>query len=151
MSSNQLHFEGGIKQELIVNKEEVKDLMDMIICCICLDLVKIPYECSECEGLYCKECWDEIKITKKKCAFNCESEIKPINKYFREKVLSKVILRCEDCNASNFDYNLYLKHIAYCKQHSKFVIKAELDDMIKEKEKRILELKEDIKKNSFLK
>jgi hypothetical protein len=151
MSSNQTsNYEGGIKQELIENANEQKDLIDMVICCICIDLVKIPWECSVCEALYCKDCWENLKVTKKKCAFNCQSEVKPVNKYFREKVLSKIRLRCENCEAANLDYNLYLKHISYCKQHSNFVIKSELDDLIKEKEKRIQELKEEIRKNKSI-
>lgn len=150
MASNEKATFPGIKQELIVNNEEVKDLIEMIICCICLDIVKIPYECSECEAVYCKDCWEEIKVTKEQCAFKCKSQIKPINKYFRDNVLSKIKLRCELCNAPELNYNLYLKHISYCKQHSKFIIKAELDEMIKEKEKRIQELKNEISKNIIL-
>ena len=139
--------DGGIKIELIINKEEVQDLLDMVICCVCLDLVKNPLECNFCEGLYCKECWDTMKVFKNKCAFGCTSEIKPVGKYFREKVLSKIKLRCEICNATELEYNLYLKHISVCKQHSKFVIKAQLDEMIKEKEKRLQELKDELNKN----
>ena len=60
-----------------------------------------------------------MKVFKNKCAFGCTSEIKPVGKYFREKVLSKIKLRCEICNATELEYNLYLKHISVCKQHSK--------------------------------
>jgi hypothetical protein len=150
MTSRENDFVTGIKQELITNKEEVKELIDMIICCICLDVVKVPLECSECEALYCKDCWEEIKVTKEQCAFKCVSKIKPINKYFRENVLSKIKLRCEICNAPEMNYNLYLKHISYCRQHSKFVIQADLDELIKEKEKRVQELKNEIRKNLIL-
>jgi hypothetical protein len=140
MTTKAENFEGGIKIELITNKNEIQDIIDSIICCICLDLVKIPLECSQCEALYCKDCWEGIKVTRKKCAFGCSSEIKTVKRFFKEKVLSKVRLHCEHCHNTNIDYNIYLKHIQYCKQHLKFTNIKELKQLVTEKDIKISEL-----------
>ena len=146
MTTKNENYDGGIKLELISNKDEIKDIIETITCVICLDLVKIPLECTECEALYCKDCWEGIKVTRKKCAFGCSKEIKTVKKFFREKVLSRVKLTCEDCHGTDIQYDTYLKHIQYCKQHLKFTDIHELESLVLEKNNKIKELMSELSK-----
>jgi len=84
-------------------------------------------------------------VTRKKCAFGCTSEIKTVKKFFKEKILSRVKLNCEFCNSTNIDYDIYLKHIQYCKQHLKFTNIVEIEELMKEKDKKIKELTAEFK------
>jgi hypothetical protein len=138
MSTKQ--FEGsGISETLVDNFEEYKEMIKSLYCCICLDIVKSPFECENCESLYCEDCWAMMKIAGKKCVINCTAPVQKANKFVRD-MLSKLKIKCETCNKSGIAYDIYIKHTEACLINRKISTVEELTKVVKEKETKIDEL-----------
>jgi hypothetical protein len=129
----------GINEELVENFEEYKEIIKSLYCCICLDIVKSPFECETCESLYCEDCWEMMKIAGKKCVINCTAPVKRANKFVRD-MLSKLKIKCETCNKSGIDYDIYIKHSEACLINKKISTVEELTKVINEKEQKLQEL-----------
>ncbi len=108
----------GISEDLVENFSEVEELITSLSCCICLEIVKNPYECENCESLYCYECWNMMKITGKNCVYDCKTAIIKAKK-FVYNMLSKIRFRCKDCQKSNIPYRVYLMHLEICLLNNK--------------------------------
>jgi hypothetical protein len=133
----------GISEELIENFAEYQEMIKSLYCCICLDLVKVPFECENCESLYCEDCWEVMKIAGRKCVLHCTTPVKKANKFVRD-MLSKLKLKCETCGKSGITYDIYIKHIDACLLNQKISTVDELTKTIAEKEMKIDELVSEI-------
>lgn len=133
-------FQGsGINEEFVENLEEYKEMVKSLYCCICLDIVKVPYECENCESLYCEDCWEVMKISGKKCVLHCTAVVKKANKFVRD-MLSKLRIKCETCGKKGIDYDIYIKHMDACLINQKISTVDELTKTIKEKDTKIDEM-----------
>jgi len=108
----------GISEDLVENFNEVEELIKSLSCCICLEIVKNPYECENCESLYCYECWNMMKITGKNCVYDCKTPIIKAKKFIFN-MLSKIRFRCQDCQKRNIPYQVYLSHLEICLLNNK--------------------------------
>jgi hypothetical protein len=133
----------GIYEEWVENYEEYKEMIKSLYCCICLDIVKCPFECENCESLYCEDCWDVMKIAGKKCVINCNASVKKANKFVHD-MLNKLKLKCQSCGKGGIDYNIYVKHMEACQINKKLSSIEELMKIVKEKEYRIDELTKEL-------
>src|SRR4051812_26268423 len=119
-------FQGsGISEELVENFNEYQEMIKSLYCCICLDIVKAPLECENCESLYCEDCWEIMKIAGRKCVLHCTAPIKKANKFLRD-MLSKLKIKCETCNKTGIQYDIYIKHIDACLLNQKISTVDEL-------------------------
>lgn len=108
----------GISEDLVENFNEVQELIQSLSCCICLEIVKNPYECENCESLYCYECWNMMKITGKNCVYDCKTPIIKAKKFIFN-MLSKIRFRCTDCQKRNIPYQVYIAHLEICLLNNK--------------------------------
>jgi hypothetical protein len=135
----------GVKQELIENYVKFENLLNSFICCICLEIVKNPMECENCESLYCEECWDMMKISGKKCVLHCTAPVKKASKFVRD-ALSNLRITCETCGKKDIEYNMYVLHFEVCGifNGKDSRNKEDLLKYIKEKEMKIDEITAEI-------
>lgn len=135
----------GVKQELIENYDKFENLLNSFICCICLEIVKNPMECENCESLYCEECWDMMKISGKKCVLHCTAPVKKASKFVRD-ALSNLRITCETCGKRDIEYNMYVLHFEVCGifNGKDSRNKEDLHKYIKEKEMKIDEITAEI-------
>jgi hypothetical protein len=129
----------GINEEYVENFEEYKEMIKSLYCCICLDIVKSPFECENCESLYCEDCWEVMKIAGKKCVINCVAPVKKANKFVHD-MLNKLKITCQTCGKSGIEYDIYIKHMEACLINKKISSVEELTKVVKEKEAKIDEL-----------
>ena len=145
-------FQGsGISEDQIENYQEYQEILKSLNCCICLDIVKNPVECSTCESLYCDECWNLMKISGKKCVINCTTPVIKANS-FVYNILDKLIIRCDYCGKGGLSYSKYIKHSESCSMLKKYGTVDELSKILQEKTKKIASLKkelDDIKNNNL--
>lgn len=131
---------GGISEDVVENFKEYEEAITSLCCCICLDIVKSPFECGDCESLYCEDCWDHMKIAGKNCVISsCKAPVKKANKFVFQ-MLNKLKLRCNTCGKTGLEYDMYIKHEEACMINKKLSSIMELSLVLKEKETRILEL-----------
>jgi hypothetical protein len=133
----------GISEDTVENIHELQQMISSLNCCICLEIVKNPYECEMCESLYCEDCWDVMKIAGKKCVINCNAPVKVANKFLRD-MLSKLKITCNTCGKTGIKYNIYVKHMDACVLNRKISTVEELNKTIREKQYRIDELSAEI-------
>jgi len=134
-------FQGsGINEDQIENYEENQEMLKSLTCCICLDIVKNPVECSKCESLYCEECWKLMEISGKDCVLHCKKPIIKANKFVYQ-ILEKLKIKCENCNEGDISYSKYILHEQSCMLSKKFGSISELEKVVKEKNLKIKELK----------
>ena len=133
----------GINEEYVENFEEYKEMIKSLYCCICLDIVKSPFECENCESLYCEDCWEVMKIAGKKCVINCVAPVKKANKFVHD-MLSKLKIKCSTCGKGGIDYEIYIKHMEACLINKKISSVEELSKVVKEKEAKIDELSKEL-------
>jgi hypothetical protein len=129
----------GISEELVENFTEYQEMIKSLYCCICLDIVKVPFECENCESLYCEDCWEVMKIAGRKCVLHCTTPVKKANKFVMD-MLSKLKLKCETCGKTGIRYHIYIKHIDACLLNQKISTVDELTKTIGEKDMKIDEL-----------
>ena len=131
---------GGISEDIVENFKEYEEAITSLCCCICLDIVKSPFECGDCESLYCEDCWDHMKIAGKKCVISsCKAEVKKANKFVFQ-MLEKLKLCCKTCGKGGIEYSMYIKHEEACLINKKLSSIGELSLALKEKEMKLLEL-----------
>jgi len=147
MQSNaeKVNFGSGIDEKLVEISGDFQDLVKSFVCCICLDIVKFPMQCEKCESLYCGECWDILKTAGKPCVYNCPASCIKNTRKFVLELLKHLSLRCNMCGVKGIDYHMYVKHIEGCSLNSKFSNREEIQNEIKDKDKRIEILKHELK------
>lgn len=135
----------GISEDLVENSDECEQLIESLRCCICLEIPKNPYECTNCESLYCFECWEMMKITGKNCVYDCKTPIIKAKKFIFD-MLSKIRFFCEICQKHNIPYKTYLLHMQICRLNTKYINDNECESLLKESKSRIEDLEKEIKK-----
>lgn len=137
----------GLAEECIDNFEDYKGIVQTLKCCVCLDILKNPMECSNCETLYCNNCWEIIKMAGKQCVSKCaaNSQIKKANKFIRE-LLEKLTFKCSRCSKANIIYADYVKHIDICNIDPNAPSRDQLISVVIENENKIEELTKEIDK-----
>jgi len=109
----------GIDKQFINNYEEYKqkNLLEEIICPICLKILLDPLECNKCQVLICNNCHFILECAGKNCIKeNCKGIYIKSNKYAQE-LLRGLIIKCYGCNKDNINYNDFLKHIETCEDY----------------------------------
>lgn len=135
----------GISEDLVENYNECVELIASLTCCICLEIVKNPYECENCESLYCFECWDMMKVSGKNCVYACTSPIIKAKKFIFD-MLSKIRFHCEDCKKHNIPYKTYLRHIQICQLNQKYKNIEETENILKECRNKVEEISKEIER-----
>ena len=133
----------GISEDLVENFNEVEELIKSLFCCICLEIVKNPYECENCESLYCYECWNIMKITGKNCVYDCKTPIIKAKK-FVSNMLSKIRFRCQDCQKRNIPYKVYLTHLEICLLNNKNMNLDVADGLLAEAKAKVDKLQKEL-------
>lgn len=133
---NNCNRASGISENLVENFDECEELIKNLFCCICLEIVKNPSECENCESLYCFECWNMMKITGKNCVYDCKSAIIKAKKFVFD-MLSKIRFRCHDCQKRNIPYKVYLTHLEICLLNNKISNIEEANNIILESSNKI--------------
>lgn len=143
-NTKKANFGSGIDEEFVENSGEFQEIVKSFVCCICLDIVKLPMQCEKCESLYCCECWDILKIGGKNCVYNCPAScIKGASKFVLE-LLRNLRLRCQLCNKSGIDYHTFIKHIEGCSLNLRFNCEKEIRKEITDREQKIELLKKEV-------
>ena len=137
-------FGSGIDEEFVENSGDFQELVKSFVCCICLDIVKMPMQCGKCESLYCGECWDILKIGGKNCVYNCPASCITGASKFVLELLKNLSLRCELCGCRGIDYHTFVKHIEGCSLNMKFANKADIEEEISDRDKKIHQLKAEL-------
>jgi hypothetical protein len=138
----------GISEDSVENYLELQEMIKSLTCCICLEIVKNPYECENCESLYCEDCWDVMKIAGKKCVINCNAPVNVANKFVRD-MLSKLKITCVTCGKTGIKYNVYVKHMDACVLNQKISTVEELNKTIREKQIKINEITAEMENFKF--
>jgi hypothetical protein len=153
MKNTKTFVEGGINEEFIENIGEFpENVLQSLECCICIELVKEPVECKGCQSIYCKECWEQLKIAGKGCVMRCTKPVEKANKFLFE-ILKKLKLKCPICEEGGLSYPKFLLHYDCCVIAKKYGTIEELTKLEKEKDEEIERLKQDIikiKSNTFV-
>ena len=153
MKTTKTFVEGGINEDFIENIGEFpENVLQSLECCICIELVKEPMECKGCQSIYCKECWEQLKIAGKGCVMRCTKPVEKANKFLFE-ILKKLKLKCPICEEGGLSYPKFLLHYDCCVIAQKYGTIEELTKLEKEKDEEIEKLKQDIvkiKSNTFV-
>ena len=146
MKTAKTFVEGGINEDFIENVGEFpQNVLDSLECCICYELVKDPVECKGCQTIYCKECWDQLKIAGKGCVMRCTSNVEKANRFLFD-ILKRLKLKCPICEEGGLNYPKFLLHYDCCVIAKKYGTIEELTKFEKEKIEEIEKLKQDIEK-----
>jgi hypothetical protein len=130
--------------EIIVKKvnQDLKLQLDSLICCVCLNLVYNPIECTICETLLCTSCYDFNKANGINCVTKrCFGMYKKINRHVRE-ILSLLTIRCQSCG--DLSYSEYYTHINHCISNKRYT-NAILRNELKHKSDRLNALENEFK------
>ena len=146
MKTTKTFVEGGINEDFIENIGEFpENVLQSLECCICIELVKDPVECKGCQSIYCKECWEQLKIAGKGCVMRCTSNVEKANKFLFD-ILQRLKLKCPICEEGGLNYPKFLLHYDCCVIAKKYGTIEELTKLEKEKDDEIVQLKQDIEK-----
>ena len=147
------YMESGINEDYIENYDSFSEnVLASLECPICAGIVNNPFECKECQTIYCQECWNQLKISNKGCVMRCKNpRIEKANK-FVFGLLDKILLKCPLCFEGGLSYQKFLLHYDCCIIANKYGTIEELSKLEKEKDEEIEQLKNDIerlKNNSY--
>ena len=139
--------ESGINEEYIENYDSFSEnILASLECPICAGIVNNPYECKNCQTIYCQECWKQLEISNKGCVMRCKNpKVEKANK-FVFGLLEKFLLKCPLCQTGSLNYQKFLQHFGCCIIANKYGTIEELTKLEKEKDEEIENLKHDIEK-----
>lgn len=101
-----------IDPELIVNKDKLNSVGEILNCVICSNILFQPMTCIYCENSFCKECLIKWENKNKICPL-CKKELKTKESRIIKNLLSDLIIKCEKCN-KNINYNDFKNHQILC-------------------------------------
>ncbi len=137
-------FGSGIDEECIENPGDLEDILKGYVCIVCLEIIKLPYQCSNCESLYCCDCFDILKTQNKDCVLKCnQSKIQKAGK-FVNNFLKNLYVKCNQCNKKT-DYITFVKHLDACQINQKFFSRNEFKNIIRDQDEKIESLANEIK------
>jgi len=86
------------------------------LCRICLQIVKSPVKCSECESVFCELCFDTWQLKSSSCPGNCKQDPVIVQKLgrFERNALNETQFCCPKCN-EKFLYERCESHMKSCK------------------------------------
>ena len=102
LSTRRVHDMNGYSLERFVNS--VKELSPFL-CRLCLKVLNRPTQCKHCASFFCFDCIKEkyamqiLTACSKMCPNKCskgvvEPDLFILNKYMRNKIKSKLLMRC---------------------------------------------------------
>ena len=153
MKTTSTFKESGINEDYIENYGMFSEnILSSLECPICACIVNNPFECKECQTIYCSECWNQLQISNKGCVMRCKNpKVEKANK-FVFGILDKMLLKCPLCQEGGLSYQKFLLHYDCCIIANRYGTIEELTKLEKEKDEEIIKLKSDIerlKNNSY--
>ena len=145
--------EAGFNEDYVENYNSFpEEVMESLYCILCSCIVNNPVECKECQSIFCKECWDQLKILGKGCPMRCQkSEIQKANQFVFD-VLKKLKFKCPICDHGGLSYEKFLQHYNVCEIAKMYSAINKLEAIEKEKDEEINKIQkkiEDLKNNRF--
>ena len=107
----------GIPVSRVINLDKYENLLQILKCKICLNILLNPYDCSKCGNTFCYSCINKLKESNKKCPFGCtDYEIMP-SSFAIKKFLNQLQFQClnkeNGCNEI-ISYNNIEQHDKNC-------------------------------------
>ena len=112
----------------IYNKTEVENMLELLKCPICLNILMTPVQCNKCNNCFCKLCIDHYQDSKIKCPFRCENPAYLENKFVKN-VLSILKFKCKNGCDKIIKYEELEKH--YEEDCEKIDYKAKYKGLLK--------------------
>ena len=112
------NIQGGIPISRVIDLEKHENILPILKCKICLNILLNPYDCSKCGNTFCYTCINKLKESMKKCPFGCiDYEIMPSSfglKRFLEQLNFTCLNKENGCNEI-ISYNNLEQHDKNCK------------------------------------
>ena len=107
----------GIPISRVIDLDKYENLLQILKCKICLNILLNPYDCSKCGNTFCYSCINKLKESNKKCPFGCtDYEIMP-SSFAIKKFLNQLQFQClnkeNGCNEI-ISYNNIEQHDKNC-------------------------------------
>ena len=68
----------GIQISRVINLDKYENILPILKCKLCLNILLNPYDCSKCGNTFCYSCINKLKESNKDCPFGCtEYDITP--------------------------------------------------------------------------
>jgi hypothetical protein len=103
-----------IDPDLIVNKDKLNSVGEILNCVICSNILFQPMTCINCENSFCKECIIKWENKNKNCPL-CKKELKTKESRIIKNLLSDLIIKCEKCN-KDIKYDDFKNHQILCEK-----------------------------------
>ena len=107
----------GISISRVIDLDKYENLLPILKCKLCLNILLNPYDCSKCGNSFCFSCINKLKESDKKCPFGCtDYEIMP-SSFAIKKFLNQLHFSClnkeNGCNEI-ISYNNIEQHDKNC-------------------------------------
>ena len=107
----------GISISRVIDLDKYENLLQILKCKICLNILLNPYDCSKCGNSFCFSCINKLKESDTKCPFGCtDYEIMP-SSFAIKKFLNQLHFSClnkeNGCNEI-ISYNNIEQHDKNC-------------------------------------
>ena len=107
----------GIQISRVINLDKYENILPILKCKLCLNILLNPYDCSKCGNTFCYSCINKLKESNKDCPFGCtEYDITP-SSFAIKKFLNQLQFSClnqeNGCNEI-ISYNNIEQHDKYC-------------------------------------
>ena len=107
----------GIPLSRVIDIDKYENILQILKCKLCLNILLNPYDCSKCGNTFCYSCINKLKQSNKKCPFGCtEYEITP-SSFAIKKFLNQLKFSClnkeNGCNEI-ISYNNIEQHDKNC-------------------------------------
>ena len=107
----------GIPLSRVIDIDKYENILQILKCKLCLNILLNPYDCSKCGNTFCYSCINKLKQSNKKCPFGCtEYEITP-SSFAIKKFLNQLKFYClnkeNGCNEI-ISYNNIEQHDKNC-------------------------------------
>ena len=107
----------GISTSRVIDLDKYENLLQILKCKICLNILLNPYDCSKCGNSFCFSCINKLKESDKACPFGCtDYEIMP-SSFAIKKFLNQLHFTClnkeNGCNEI-ISYNNIEQHDKNC-------------------------------------
>ena len=113
----------GIPLSRIIDLDKYENILQILKCKLCLNILLNPYDCSKCGNTFCYSCINKLKESNKKCPFGCtDYEIAP-SSFAIKKFLNQLKFSClnkeNGCNEI-ISYNNIEQHDKNCEYINSF-------------------------------
>ena len=84
----------GISISRVIDLDKYENILQILKCKLCLNILLNPYDCSKCGNTFCYSCINKLKESNKKCPFGCtEYDITP-SSFAIKKFLNQLQFSC---------------------------------------------------------